>query len=309
MSTDPALALPKKPVFPPIRFAPREYGRALWRDARAAITHILRERAALAALILLLLPWFTLVFIRDNADWLKALAGGAAITLSFWFMSRSGALAAPSVAKPRLEFALALGLMILWAEYRVVMCGKYLPILPADFNCFNNWGLEVLPKLAVFVIIPMLVLRARRYDWRALGLRWDWRAWRIALLPLALFVAARLVDNPRDVAQFTGNNRDQFLFHFFGAGLPEEVLFRAILLTRLEAWWKNSAWALFGASLIFGLTHLPINFLVFTNRDPREAWITLLTFQTTYGAAFAFAYQRIRNVYPVAALHMLVNVV
>jgi membrane protease YdiL (CAAX protease family) len=80
-------------------------------------------------------------------------------------------------------------------------------------------------------------------------------------------------------------------------------------LTRLEAWWKDSAWALFGASVIFGLAHLPINFFVFTTRDPRETWLTLLTFQMGFGAAFCFAYQRIRNVYPIAVLHMMVNVV
>jgi membrane protease YdiL (CAAX protease family) len=94
---------------------------------------------------------------------------------------------------------------------------------------------------------------------------------------------------------------------FFGAGLPEEVLFRALLLTRLEAWWRNSAWALLGSSIIFGLTHLPINFLVFSPNNLDEAWITLLTFQMGMGAAFGFAYQRIRNVLPLAWLHALVN--
>jgi membrane protease YdiL (CAAX protease family) len=94
---------------------------------------------------------------------------------------------------------------------------------------------------------------------------------------------------------------------FFGAGLPEEILFRVMLLTRLEAWWRNSAWALFGASVIFGLTHLPINYLVFTSRDWREAWMILLSFQMGFGAVFAFAYQRTRNVLPLAVVHALVN--
>ena len=67
------------------------------------------------------------------------------------------------------------------------------------------------------------------------------------------------------------------------------------------------AWALYGASVIFGLTHLPINYLVFTSRDWREAWLTLLTFQMGFGAVLAFAYQRTRNVMPVAVLHALLD--
>ena len=91
------------------------------------------------------------------------------------------------------------------------------------------------------------------------------------------------------------------------AGLPEEILFRALLMTRLEAWWRNAAWAVFGSSVIFGLTHLPIDYLVFNKDNMRESWITLLTFQMGMGAVFAFAYQRVRNIWPIAVLHAIID--
>jgi membrane protease YdiL (CAAX protease family) len=33
----------------------------------------------------------------------------------------------------------------------------------------------------------------------------------------------------------------------------------------------------------------------------------LLTFQTGFGAVFAFAYQRARNIWPIAVMHALVD--
>ncbi len=287
----------------------RDYLAAIPRAACISLARVLRDRAASAAIILLLLPWFALVFIRDNADWVEALGGIALVVFLFWWMSRSGAAPAPQVKHPRVEFLLTLAMIALWVEYRAAICGRFLPFIPSDFNCFNNWEFEVLPKLAVHVFIPVVVLLVTGYRLGALGLGWSWRAGWAGILPLVIYTAVRFILHPRDPLQFFPVSRDQLLFHFFGAGLPEEILFRALLLTRLEAWWKNSAWALFGASLIFGLAHLPIDYLVFTNRDPRETWITLLTFQTGFGAAFCFAYQRIRNVYPIAILHAIVNVV
>ncbi len=294
---------------PRINLSPRAYGVGLARDFFGALRRVARDRAALAAIILLLLPWFALVFIRAEPGWVESLGGMTLIVALFWFTSRSGAAPAPIVKRPRLEFLLALVLVILWVEYRAAMCGKFLPFLPPNFACYNNLELEVLPKLMVHVVVPVATLLVVGYGLRAQGLHWSWRAWWVALLPIGVYVALRFVMHPRDIAQFAEASRDNLVFHFFGAGLPEEVLFRAFLLTRLEAMTKNSGWALFAGSLIFGLAHLPIDYLVFTNRDWRETWLLLLTFQTGYGATFAFAYQRIRNVYPIAVLHALVNVV
>ena len=67
--------------------------------------------------------------------------------------------------------------------------------------------------------------------------------------------------------------------------------------------------AILGSSIIFGLTHLPINFFVFASRNWNEVWLTALTFQMGMGAVFAFAYARTRNVLPLAVVHALVDAV
>ncbi len=286
-------------------FSLRGYAGSVWRDARASIARVARDRAALAVIALLLLPWWSLVFIRDHADWLWQLGGIGITAFGFWWMSRSGAAPAPAIKRPRVEALFAIALVALWMVWRAGICERVFPFLPAEFACYKNWEFEIMPKLIEQVGFPILVLFAAGYGWRAQGIDLNLRAWWIAL-PILLAVAAYGVYiSAADLPTF-GRRVVEF---FFGAGLPEEVLFRAVLLTRLEAWWRSSAWALFGAAAIFGLTHLPIDYLVFTSRDWRETWIMLLTFQMGFGAVFAFAYQRARNVWALALLHALVDAV
>jgi membrane protease YdiL (CAAX protease family) len=272
---------------------------------RAALARVARDRAALAATILLLLPWWALIFLRPDTDWLWSFGEIACVIFLFWWMSRSGAAPLPAIRQPRLEAIFALALIILWMAWRAGICGKWFPFLPTDLNCFKSWEFEIAPKVVEQVIFPTVILYAAGYGLRAQGLALNLRAGWIALpivLGMATYGLYQHQDNPAQFAQNTGE-------FFLAAGLPEEVLFRAILLTRLEAWWRSSAWALFGSAVIFGLTHLAINYMVFTSRNWRETWIMLLTFQTGFGVAFAFAYQRTRSIWPIALLHALVDAV
>lgn len=288
---------------PKINFAPRAYVQSIFSDARTSLAHVAKDRAALASLIVLIFPWWSLIWLRDNLDWLWSFGEIVAIGCAFWWMSRSGALPAPEVKHPRAETLFAVVVIAAWMIWRAGICGKLFPFLPAEFVCYKNITFEILPKVAEMVVLPIAVLFWLGYRWRVLGIDWNWRAWWIALPILLMTTAYGAWTHRSDLPGF-GQRVIEF---FFAAGLPEEVIFRAILFTRLEAWWRNPAWALFGASVIFGLSHLPINYLVFSSRDWNEAWLTLLTFQTGFGAVFAFAYQRTRNVLPLAVLHGLVN--
>ncbi len=279
------------------------YSRQVWCDTRGSLQSIARDRAALVAIIVLLLPWFALVFIRDNPGWLWSFGEISVVMFVFWWMSRTGGASAPPIKYPRAETVFALALVALWMVWRTAICGKFLLFLPTDFNCFKSVEIEIVPKVIEQVIVPIVVLFALGYRWRAQGLAWSWRAWWISLPVLLGLTAYGVYLHQNALPAFARNAFE----YFFAAGLPEEVLFRALLLTRLEAWWRSPAWALFGAAVIFGLTHLPINYLVFTQRDWREAWITALTFQMGFGAVFAFAYQRTRNVLPLAIIHALVD--
>lgn len=286
-----------------IKFSPRGYVASILRDARASASRVARDRAALVAIILLLLPWFALIFLRATTEWLWQLAELAGFVFVFWWMSRSGSAPLPAVKHPRLEFLFALALTVFWIVWRIGICSKAFFFLPADFTCYQSLEFETTPKVLSLVIVPIVVLFAAGYRWRAQGLDLNLRAWWIALPVLLAMLGYALYLHQTDLPKL-GQNMVGF---FFAAGLPEEVVFRAILLTRLEAWWRNSGWALLASSLLFGLTHLPIDYLFFTTHDWRETWITVLTFQMGFGAAFAFAYQRTRNVWPVAVLHALVD--
>ncbi len=279
------------------------YLRQTGRDARAAVGRVARDRAALITILVLALPWWALVFIRANADWVASLGGMIAIAFTFWWMSRSGAMPALQVAKPRAETGLAVALVGWWMLWRTGICAHYFFFLPSDFNCFKNGVFEIAPKVIEQVILPIAILRAAGYSFRAQGLAWSWRAWWIALPALIALSGYGVFNHWNDLAKFGANSVE----YFFAAGLPEEVLFRAFLLTRLEAWWRSPAWGLFGSAIIFGLTHLPIDYLVFTQRNWSETWILVLTFQAGFGAVFAFAYQRTRNVLPLAIVHALVD--
>ena len=286
-----------------IKFSPLGYVRSVVADARAAFTRVIRDRASLAAILLFLLPWWALVFIRQDSDWLYSLGEIVIVLGLFWWMSRSGSAPAPEVKHPMSESLFAIALVVLWVEWRAGICSGRLPFLPADLNCFSDFGFSVLPKLFDTVAFPFIILLAVGYGWRAQGVNLNWRAWWISLPVLLATVAYGFYTHQSNPIQFVQGTADYFL----GAGLPEEFLFRAVLLTRLEAWWRSPGWALFGASAIFGLSHLAIDYLVFTQRDWYETWILVLTFQMGFGYAFAFAYQRTRNIWPIAILHAMVD--
>ncbi len=286
-----------------LKISLRGYLGSLGCDLRDSMKRTLGDRAALLVVFLVLLPWASLLILRDNLDWVPSLLEIGAVVVAFWWMSRAQATDAPPIKRPVLESVLAIALVILWAEWRTGICAQLLPFLPSRFSCFDNYLYEIIPKLIDLVIFPGLVLLGAGYRLRSQGLGLDLRSFWIALPTLVGCAAYGFYlhqNKPMDFVSLTGS-------YFIGAGLPEEFLFRAFLLTRLEAWWQSPAWALFGSSVIFGLTHLPIDYLVFTSRNWHETWITVLTFQMGFGVAFAFAYQRIRNIWPVAILHAMVD--
>ena len=283
--------------------SPRDYVSQVWSDTTAALKRVARDRAALVTILLLILPWWSLIFIRSTTEWLGSFAAMIGTIFAFWWMSRSGSAPLPEVKKPRTEFLFAIALTGLWMLWRVGTCGKYFFFLSPEFQCFGSLEFESLPKLIEQVVFPIAILFFTGYRWRAQGLDLNWRSWWIALPALLAFVGYGVYARSTDLPGFARSTGEYFL----AAGLPEEVLFRAILLTRLEAWLKNPGWALFAASVIFGLTHLPIDYLFFTNRDWTETWISVLTFQMGFGAVFAFAYQRTRNIWAIALIHALVD--
>lgn len=283
--------------------AVQHYLRQALIDAVSALRRTTNDRSALAAILLFLLPWFTLVFIRDDTTWLESFGEIVAVCAVFWWMTRSGARTTAVVTRPRIEAIFAIALVVLWVEWRFGICSNRFVFLPDQFSCYTNLEFEIAPKLLEMVVLPLLVLFFTGYGLRSQGLNWDWRAWWICLPSLIALIVYRVFLHQPDASQLFSKS----ITFFFAAGLPEEYLFRSFLLTRLEAWWRSAGWALFGSSLIFGLSHLAIDYLVFTKQDLRETWILALTFQMGFGYAFGFAFQRVRNILPLAVFHAFVD--
>ncbi|MCL4393425.1 MAG: CPBP family intramembrane metalloprotease [Chloroflexi bacterium] len=286
-----------------LQFSPRGYAGSVVSDARVSLRRFFHDGAAIVALVVLVLPWVSLFLLRSTLDWLWEIGGIAAVVVLIWWMSRAGMTSPSEIRRPALESIFAIALVALWMVWRVGICSKSFFFLPAGFDCYKSTDFEILPKVVELAVFPVAALFAAGYSLKALGVGIDLRAWWISIPAILLMIGYAVYMRHGDVAGLAQSGVE----FFFAAGLPEEIAFRAILLTRLEAWWKNPAWALFGASAIFGLSHLPIDYLFFTSHNWTETWIAALTFQMGFGAALGFAYQRTRNIWPLVVLHALVD--
>jgi hypothetical protein len=94
---------------------------------------VARDRAALVALIVLVLPWWSLIFLRDNFDWLGTFGEVVVLAFAFWWLSRSGGLPAPTVKYPRAESLFVFVLIAVWIIWRVGICALWFPFLPGNF--------------------------------------------------------------------------------------------------------------------------------------------------------------------------------
>jgi membrane protease YdiL (CAAX protease family) len=207
------------------------------------------------------------------------------------------------VRQPIIETALALALVLLWMLFRVGQYSDFLKLPVVPVGSLKDIVETVLPKLGEMVVLPLVIWLGLKYRLRDLGLRWKLRDWIPALLPAAVLIISGLVNNKPD------EWRDSLLYFFLAAGLPEEFLFRGVLQPRLEALLRSPVWGLYAAALVFGVSHLPINL---SNAQP-ENWLSAFdsafTFQLSVGFAMGYAFQRVRNVLPLAVIHTLIDAV
>lgn len=270
-------------------------------DIKAAIAAFAKNRSALIVANLLLLPWFAVIVSGHNTNPFPALGEIFGLIFVYWFFTRRGEIARVRVAHPIGEAAIALALVLVWVLFRI---GQYsnvykLPTVPilATHELFET----IFPKMVEMFLLPLVIWLFLRYRPRELGLRFNWRDWIPAVVPIVLLVIIGLSDH---------NFRTWFensIYFFFGAGLPEEFLFRSILQTRLEALFRNPLWAIYFGALIFGASHLPINLSGASANNWLSAFETAFTFQMSVGFAIGFAYQRVRNIIPLTIIHTFIN--
>lgn len=277
------------------------YARNVLSDVKVAGRSFAGDRSALLVTDLALLPWLaTIIVHRDLNVWIP-LTEIFGIIATYWFFTRKDALVFLPVRTPMVETAVVLIFVLVWMLFRIGQYANLFSMLSPSSGVCDDLIDTIIPKMLEMVVLPLLVFLAWKYRPRDLGLNVPRREWLPALIPLAVLIWWGLsIHSP------------QVLFSrsacfYFGAGLPEEFLFRALLLTRVQALVKNPPWALFFSSVIFGASHLPIDLHGVTAQNWQSAFETAFTFQMGIGLALGYAFQRTRSLLPLTFIHTLID--
>ncbi len=275
----------------------RSFFRNTWFDLRA----LARNREALIIAALTLLPWLLLFLHKRDLNSLQPLTWILAFIVFFWLIGHRHSLPSLQLHRPRLELAGALGLAGLWILYRV---GEYwhwytIPTLGLGNSC-GPISETPIPKMFEMFLLPVLFLLVLKYSFSAMGFSFDKFSWLASLLPIIVLIIYGLINHP--LKQFAISST----CYFFGAGLPEEFLYRAFIQTRLEAVLRRPLWAVWLAAFTFGLSHVPID-LGGTFLHWQDALLTAFTYQMTVGFALGYAYMRTRNVLGLSLVHTFID--
>ena len=279
----------------------RSFITTTWRDLLELPSNFIRDRDALIITGLTLLPWLILFIRGRNLDSLQPLTWIFGFIAFYWLIGHQYTLTPFKFRKPRLELFVALTLAALWIVYRI---GEYwhwytIPTFGLNNSC-GPISETPLPKMIEMFLVPFIFLLLLRYSLKEIGFKWDKFSWLAALLPMVILIALGLTNHkPQSFAISFG-------CYFFGAGLPEEFLYRAFLQTRLEALMRRPIWAVWLASFIFGLSHIPID-LAGNLNNWQYALLTAFTYQITVGFALGYAYMQTRNVLPLSFIHTLID--
>jgi uncharacterized protein len=277
--------------------------RTFFKDTWLDLITLLRDREVLIIAALILLPWL-LLFLRDrDLNSLQSLIWILGFIAFFWLIGRRHALPPLQLRRPRLELVFALALAGLWILYRV---GEYwhwytVPTLGLGNSC-GPISETPIPKMIEMFLVPVLFLLALKYSFKAMGFSFDKFSWLALLLPIIVLIIYGLINHP--LKQFAISSA----CFFFGAGLPEEFLYRAFIQTRLEAVLHRPLWAVWLAAFVFGLSHVPID-LGGTFAHWQDALLTAFTYQMAVGFALGYAYMRARNVLGLSIVHTLIDAV
>ena len=274
-----------------------------WRDLRALPFNFIRDRDLLAITGLTLLPWLILYIRNRDLTSLQPLTWISAFIAFYWLIGHQRSLTPLEFRKPRLELFIALTLAAIWFIYRI---GEYwhwytIPTFGLNNSC-GPISETPLPKMIEMFFLPVIFLWILGYSLSRMGFNWDKFSWLAALLPLLALVGLAWMNHK--LPSFAISSA----CYFFGAGLPEEFLYRAYLQTRLEAILHRPIWAVWLASFIFGLSHVPID-LAGSFLHWQDALLTAFTYQMTVGFALGYAYMQTRNVLPLSFIHTLIDFV
>lgn len=182
-------------------------------------------------------------------------------------------------------------------------------------------------KLIVFVAIPYVLFRTIfGYRWRDFGLQFDGlRAVAGNHLPVVLVLSAAILlfqyflgggAAPLRRGEFQASQLAIglplcFAWLFLEAGLVEEFFFRALLQTRLAAWFASEVSGVALMALLFGLAHAPgfilrhagLEEAIGANPSPADSIAYAIVVLSVGGIFFGIAWARTKSLFAVMFIH------
>lgn len=285
---------------------------------------------AIGALILCLALWGSSVFYlytKGGEGWMEpamiAPIFGLALPLVAWATTLWAKAPRIEVERPALESGAVL---------------IYLALYAAFFLVFGlNWAHSVLPvgqgqevlimgmKLVVHVVLPLLLLVALRARIAPLlQPRLNLQFWLTLVVMSAIILGLLCVVSP-SLQEIAATHAPlstllwvaplSYIWITIEAGLCEEVLYRAVLQTRLTAFF-NSPWAgVIATSILFALAHAPGLYLRGGGgdshgvaADPIQVGAYTIAMLSPISLLFGFMYARTKSLLLVVLLHGMVDV-
>jgi membrane protease YdiL (CAAX protease family) len=223
---------------------------------------------------------------------------------------------------PGLEFLLGLSILLIWSFdplrylYLSGMEGLAFTMRPGDLLELDGWGF-VFEKLFLLAILPIVLLKLLHNSFASMGLTAkNWR--RNFLIAITVFAALAISSAfySGSAGLIMGGRFNSthmllgfvlgFVYFVFMAGFPEELLFRALIQTRLGAILGSRIGAVLLASLLFGMLHID-DIMRAHSVTLLQAFYRAFFIQTFLGMIFGVLWERTRSLLPGIFVHSADN--
>jgi membrane protease YdiL (CAAX protease family) len=187
-----------------------------------------------------------------------------------------------------------------------------------DFG--DKWSLgEVLRKGVLFLVLPYVFLRLRKYPPSSMGLSLsNWKQnLKVAgivlacmAIPSILFISDTgdlILGGQIALTQAIPAVVIYFLHNVVRSGLPEEFFYRVFVQTRLSQVLKSRLGGILITSLLFGLTHVPHVLSWYPEMTLSEAFCSAFFIQGFVGLLYGVLWERTRSLIPGTIVHSGLN--
>ena len=191
-----------------------------------------------------------------------------------------------------------------------------LPLLGATYFTQDFWYVVVF-KIGFLLILPVAVFRRWGYSFNDVFFGWK-ASTRSILTILVLFLIGLFVNSGRTAEIADAMNLHSaevaiarialgFFIALFFAGIPEELFYRGMLQTRLEALW-GSIPAIITSALLFVAWHIPTRYILAHSVEGEAGDLMSVLVGTglpvtIVALIFALAWARYRNLPALMAIH------